>query len=395
LLEAVEKGQVSAKDITAELVRQLRNLKNADIEAALAKVWGTARDTSADKQKDIEKYRKVYQAGGSNPGDALRGRVVFSKVCAQCHTLFGSGGKVGPDLTGSNRGDLDYILQNIVDPNAVIPNEYRGWTIETKDDRLLTGIVKEQNERAVTIQTPNELATIPRNEIASMQQSQLSMMPEALLAPLNDQEVRDLIYYLRQPAQAQLLGTPDTVGFFFSGKDLANWDGDTDLWKVENGEVVGKTATGLKHNEFLKSQMVLGDFRLVCQIKLAPNSANSGIQFRSEPDGEFEMKGCQADAGQGWWGKLYEENGRALLWDKSGEAFVKSNEWNTYEILAVGSKVRTAINGHLCVDLDDPKIATRGIIGLQVHSGGPTEVRFKDLQLEVDPKFELKTVKPE
>jgi len=84
-----------------------------------------------------------------------------------------------------------------------------------------------------------------------------------------------------------------------------------------------------------------------------------------------------------------------LLWDKSGEAFVRPNEWNTYEVLAVGNKIRTAINGHLCVDLDDPKIATRGIIGLQVHSGGPTEVRFKDFQLEVDPKFELKTVKPE
>mgnify|MGYP002355471947 FL=1 len=145
-------------------------------------------------------------------------------------------------------------------------------------------------------------------------------MPEGLLDPLTDQEVRDLIYYLRQPAQAQLLATPDTIGFFFNGKDLSYWDGNPDVWSVENGEIVGKSVTGLKHNEFLKSKLVLDDFRLVFQVKLLPDTENSGVQFRSEPFGEYEMKGLQADIGKGWWGKLYEENGRALLWKKIGRA---------------------------------------------------------------------------
>ena len=162
---------------------------------------------------------------------------------------------------------------------------------------------------------------------------------------------------------------------------------------MEHGEIVGKTETGLKHNNFLKSQLVLTDFRLICEVKLTPNSANSGIQFRSEPFGEFEMKGCQADMGQGWWGKLYEESGRALLASKPGDAFVKKEDWNTYEILAVGGKIRTAINGNLCTDLDDPQVAMRGITGLQVHSGGPTEVRFRNFRLELNPTFELKTAK--
>ena len=113
----------------------------------------------------------------------------------------------------------------------------------------------------------------------------------------------------------------------------------------------------------------------------------------AEPFGEYEMKGCQADIGAGWWGKLYEESGRALLSAKPGDAFVKTNDWNTYEILAVGGKIRTALNGHPCTDLDDPQVAPRGITALQVHAGGPTEVRFKDFQLELNPKFELKTVK--
>ena len=393
LLAAIDAGKVPRADLTADLVQQLRNLKNPEVDALLTKVWGVARDSVGDKLADIERYRNIYRAGGSQPGDAMRGRAIYAKVCQQCHTLFGTGGKVGPDLTGSNRGDLDYILQNVADPNAVIPNEYVGWNIDTKDDRVITGLIKEQNDSSVTVATANETITIPRNEIAKMQQGQLSMMPEGLMMPLAEQEVRDLIYYLRQPGQVPLLATPDTVNLFFNGKDLSNWDGDTTLWSVENGEIVGKTATGLKHNEFLKSQFVLSDFRLIFQVKLTPNSANSGVQFRSEPFEEYEMKGCQADAGAGWWGKVYEENGRALLSKVNGDAFVKTNDWNTYEILAVGPKIRTAINGNLCTDLDDPKLAARGIIGLQVHSGGPTEVRFKDFVLELNPKFELQTVK--
>jgi hypothetical protein len=118
-------------------------------------------------------------------------------------------------------------------------------------------------------------------------------------------------------------------------------------------------------------------------VKLVPNGANSGIQFRSEPLAEGEMRGPQADIGAGWWGKLYEENGRGLLWDKSGESYVKPNEWNTYEVIATGSRIRTFINGKPCVDLDDPVASRSGIIALQIHSGGATEVRFRDLKLEL------------
>ena len=393
LLASIGEGKIAKQDLTADLVRQLRNLKNTEVDGLLQKVWGVARESGADMIAEISKFKKIYQAGGSTPGDAMRGRAIYAKICAQCHMLFGTGGKVGPDLTGSNRGDLDYILQNMVDPNAVIPNDYRAWNIDMKDGRSVTGVVKEQNDRAVVVLTANETLTLPRNEISNMQQSQLSMMPEGLLTPLSEQEVRDLIYYLRQPGQAPLIATPETVALFFNGKDLTNWDGDTELWRVENGEIVGKTTTGLEHNEFLKSQFVLSDFRLIFQVKLIPNTGNSGVQFRSEPFEGYEMKGCQADIGKGWWGKIYEENGRALLSKVNGDSFVKENDWNTYEILAVGGKIRTALNGNLCTDIDDPLVAMRGIIGLQVHSGGPTEVRFKDFKLDLNPGFELSTVR--
>jgi putative membrane-bound dehydrogenase-like protein len=391
LLASVTSGNVPKKDLTAEVVRQLRNLKNADLDQEIQKVWGMMRESPADKRKEIEKYKGVFGAGGSQPGDASRGRGVFARTCQQCHTLFDAGGKVGPDLTGSNRGDLDYILQNIVDPNAVIPNDYKAWNLETTDDRTITGILKQQDDKSVTLVTANETVVVPRNEIHSLKESELSMMPEGLLQNLNDQEVRDLLYYLRGPAQAPLPPNVETSLALFNLKDLTGWEGDTSLWKVDNGEIVGRSATGLKHNEFLKSKMVLDDFRLVLKIKLVPNKENSGVQFRSEKSGAYEMKGPQADAGAGWWGKLYEENGRGILSDKSGEPYLKTDDWNTYEIVAVGSKIRTAINGHICCDLDDEKISRRGILGLQMHAGGPMDVRFRDFQLELNPKFELVT----
>ncbi len=127
--------------------------------------------------------------------------------------------------------------------------------------------------------------------------------------------------------------------------------------------------------------MAVEDFHLSLEINLVKNEGNSGIQFRSAPLPDGEMKGYQADVGAGWWGKLYEENGRALLWDKSGEAYVKPGQWNKYEIVAVGSRVRTWLNGSPCVDLDDPQGARRGIIAIQLHSGGPTEVRVRNVDL--------------
>jgi len=204
LLDAAAAGAVAKAELTADLIRQLRNLKDPGVDAGLVKVWGAFREVAADKKQEIERYVKIYRAGGSTPGDGPRGRAVFALVCQQCHMLFDTGGAVGPDITGSNRADLAYILETILDPNAVIPNEYRSSTLTTKDDRVLTGIIKKQDASAVTIATANETLVLPRAEIESVRESEISMMPEGLLAGLADQEFRDLIYYLSRPGQVPL-----------------------------------------------------------------------------------------------------------------------------------------------------------------------------------------------
>ncbi len=381
LLKAVGDKKIPAADVPADIVRQLRNLRNAEIDKQIAAVWGLVRNTPAEKTKMMAAYRGMILKPGKAPDLAL-GRAIFAKTCQQCHTLFAAGGKVGPDITGANRADLKYLLENVIDPSAVIPKEYVATRIDLKNGRVVTGIVKAKDRVALTVATATETLTIPLGDIEEMAESNTSMMPDDQLKPFSDHEVRSLFAYLQSPTQTTYLATLDNAKDFFNGKDLTGWDGDPKLWSVENGEIVGKSP-GIKHNQFLKSQLVATDFRLSLKIKLVPNKENSGIQFRSVPLPDGEMRGPQADVGAGWWGKLYEESARGLLWDKSGEKHVKTDEWNDYVVEAVGGHVRTWINGQLCVDLNDEKLSRRGIFGLQIHAGGPMEVRFKDLKLEV------------
>jgi putative heme-binding domain-containing protein len=204
LLDAVASGTVAKSELTADLVRQLRNLKDESIRSRLTELWGVIRETSPDMQAEIERFKGLYWAGGSQPGDAQRGRLVFNRICAQCHHLFDTGGYVGPEITGANRGDLDYLLQNILYPNAVIPNEYRAATLEMKDGRVVTGIIKSQDSNGYRVQTVNEQLALPRSDVTRVEQSDISMMPEGLISTLQPQEVRDLLYYLGRPGQVPL-----------------------------------------------------------------------------------------------------------------------------------------------------------------------------------------------
>jgi putative heme-binding domain-containing protein len=204
LLAAVASGKVARTDLTAEVLRQLKNLKNAEVDRMVGEVWGVMRDTSPDMAREVQRYKALYWKGGSTPGDASRGRLVYNQVCAQCHRLFDFGGAVGPDITGANRTDVDYLLENILYPNAVIPNEYRQTLIETRDGRVISGIVKGQEGGSLLVQTANEVVRVTFTDIESREQAENSMMPEGLIAQLEEQQFRDLVYYLSRPGQVPL-----------------------------------------------------------------------------------------------------------------------------------------------------------------------------------------------
>ncbi|MFK8114372.1 MAG: PVC-type heme-binding CxxCH protein [Rubripirellula sp.] len=381
LLKAVEAKQIAGTDVTADLVRQLQFLKNEEVSSLLENVWGTARESAADKVAMIAEYKALVESTEHPKPNLEMGRAIFAKTCMKCHILYGVGNKVGPDLTGSNRTNIDYLLSNIVDPSAVMAKEYRATNILTENGRVVSGLVKSEDARSVTLQTGDAIVTVPKGEIEERVESEKSMMPDDQLKQFSPLQVRSLVAYLQTKQQTPMMATDDNASTIFNGKNLSGWSGTDGLWSVEKGELVGRT-NGLKRNEWIVSDLSVDNFHLTLDVKLVNNEGNSGIQFRSHAK-DGKVSGYQADIGKGWWGKLYEEHGRALLWDKSGEQHVKLGDWNTYEIVAEHDRIRTFINGQLCVDLNDPKGANSGIIAFQLHSGGKTEVRYRNIKLDV------------
>jgi putative membrane-bound dehydrogenase-like protein len=204
LLEAVDAGKVPRGDLTADLIRQIRNLKDRGLDTRIGQVWGSVRETSGDRARTIARYKTMIRSAASSPPDPAHGRAVFAKVCQQCHTLFGVGRQVGPDLTGSNRADLDYVLSNVLDPSALIGKDYLAHVVATTDGRVITGIMRAEDKDTITLATANETLTLPKSEVAERKVSEQSMMPEDLWNGLSDDDIRSLVSYLASPAQVAL-----------------------------------------------------------------------------------------------------------------------------------------------------------------------------------------------
>jgi putative heme-binding domain-containing protein len=204
LMKAAQAGKIPVKDLTAATVRTLREFKDKEIDDWIASVWGVARSTPEDKLKQIEDYKAMLTSEALKSGNPSIGRALFAKTCQQCHTLYGEGGKVGPDITGSNRQDLDYILQNAIDPSSIIAKEYQVTNIWTNDDQILSGIVTREDDSVITIMTESDTVTIERKLIDDLRKSELSMMPEGLLASMTKEEVIHLVSYLRTQSQVPM-----------------------------------------------------------------------------------------------------------------------------------------------------------------------------------------------
>ena len=204
LLNAVADGKIDRRDISPFQARQISSLKDASLKEQLKEVWGDIRTTGEEKKQLIAKYKSVLTPERLKKADLSQGRALFNKTCALCHTLYGQGAKIGPDLTGSGRSDLSYLLENVVDPSAIVGVDYRVSTVTLKDGRELSGIIKNKTERTLTVQGMTEATTTERSEIEEIRNSSLSLMPEGLLEPLTEAQRVDLIGYLMSPRQVEL-----------------------------------------------------------------------------------------------------------------------------------------------------------------------------------------------
>lgn len=197
LLTALKNKSIPRTDLTAATANALQSHGVPEIDAWIAENWGIARTTAADKLTEIARLKKAVADAPPKSTDAARGKDIFKKTCFACHTLFGEGGHVGPDLTGSGRANLDYLLVNIVDPNAIVPQEYLAWKVKTTDGRVLTGIVRNETENSLDIVTATEVISLHKDEVKSKVRGTLSMMPEGILNGMKDAEILDLIAYLQ------------------------------------------------------------------------------------------------------------------------------------------------------------------------------------------------------
>ena len=204
LLDAVAEGRIPRADISPYHARQIRGLNDGALNKKLAEVWGEVRDSSSDKQQAIARWKTQFTSAALAQADKSQGRSVFNTACAACHTLYGEGGKVGPDLTGGGRDNLDYLLENIVDPSAVVTADFRMSIVELKDGRVLNGLITAKTERTLTLKTMTETLTVERGEIAGLRESAASLMPEGLLEALTAEQACDLIAYLMQMSQVPL-----------------------------------------------------------------------------------------------------------------------------------------------------------------------------------------------
>jgi putative membrane-bound dehydrogenase-like protein len=197
LLQAVDGGRIAPRDVPLDQLRRLAAHKDERIRKLVEKQWGTiAPATAGEKISRIRSIALILSRGGR--GDAKNGHVLFQKNCATCHTLFGEGNKVGPDLTGADRKNRDYLIAQIVDPGSVIRAEYQAFNVETKDGRSLFGLVVESTPGAVTLlDSKNERTVVARTKIDQMTPSPVSLMPEKILDPLSDPELCDLFAYLQ------------------------------------------------------------------------------------------------------------------------------------------------------------------------------------------------------
>jgi len=142
--------------------------------------------------------RQLNNDLNAGPGDPARGHEIFTRVCGLCHTLFGEGGKIGPDLTQANRTDREFLLASIVDPSAAIRKEYLAYEAATKDDRVLAGVIVDQSGGNLTLGTDTgERVVVPQAQVVSLRESAVSVMPEGLVKPLTPQELRDLFSFLQ------------------------------------------------------------------------------------------------------------------------------------------------------------------------------------------------------
>ena len=196
LCQVIRDGKLDPQIVPAVVIRQLRTLDDQDINHFVREIWGDTNSTPGEKRKEIRRLQNLLVANVLDQANLEKGHELARRLCLTCHTLHGEGKQIGPELTGAQRGDLYYVLHNIVHPSAQIDPSMRLSVFDMKYGRTYSGIVLRESSETLDLQTATEKQTLPIAQIESRTVATQSMMPDGILDALTNEEVRDLVGYL-------------------------------------------------------------------------------------------------------------------------------------------------------------------------------------------------------
>ena len=200
LLVALKNQVITTSEIPAYTARALKSILGEEF----TKIYGKTQKQSDSKKEIMAKYSALLDLPEASEADPKLGRKVFKNVCGTCHQMYGEGGILGPDLTGSNRANREYILLNIIDPNFDVPDGYKMIILKTKNNRVLAGTIAEEDEQKVVLKSVTGKEIVLKNEIQDRQKLAISMMPEGILETISKKEFYALIKYLQTEEQTKL-----------------------------------------------------------------------------------------------------------------------------------------------------------------------------------------------
>ena len=195
LLAQIADKRIPQNALNVNHVRKLLALGDPAISKQVASVWGTIREgRDPAREQFVAEMKKLIS---TSKGNAKSGAAVFSKVCGQCHKIYGQGQEVGPDITANGRASFDQLLSNVFDPSLVIGAAYQPRTVRTVDARVVTGLLVEDNDQRIVLKLQGgKLETIARGDVDAVRVSELSLMPEGLEKQLKAEEIADLFAFI-------------------------------------------------------------------------------------------------------------------------------------------------------------------------------------------------------
>jgi putative heme-binding domain-containing protein len=201
LVDSIEKGSIARDEVPAAILRQLHWSGDPQLQGRLEALWPAMQWLTVEGRQRMLALENELTEGSIGRGDAAVGRALWNKHCASCHKMFGEGAAIGPELTGAQRGNVRYWIENIADPSASVADRFRVSLFLLRDGRIVTGVPLQEDAQVILVQTPSERIRILQEDLEERRSSTKSLMPDGLMDLMTAQERRDLMKYLMSPIQ--------------------------------------------------------------------------------------------------------------------------------------------------------------------------------------------------